>query len=159
MVPKATLNFLKGESRKGEGCLLEQHKGAIPSSILMNVLFLYCRKYHRQSASAPQRPNDNVSPHPSSSSSAYGSGTESLHQHDDDDDVDYDVETSDDETTKAGALDSPLSNAARGGCGGNGGKKKNYRSTAFSNVTPMKNQSVRIPLYKVEFKTFTRNPK
>jgi len=101
------------------------------------------RKYHRQSASAPQRPNDNVSPHPSSSSSAYGSGTESLHQHDDDDDVDYDVETSDDETTKAGALDSPLSNAARGGCGGNGGKKKNYRSTAFSNVTPMKNQSPR----------------
>ena len=133
---------------------MEQHKGAIPS-ILMNVLFLYCRKYHRQSASAPQRPNDNVSPHPSSSSSAYGSGTESLHQHDDDDDdVDYDVETSDDETTKAGALDSPLSNAARGGCGGNGGKKKNYRSTAFSNVTPMKNQSVRIHLYKVEFKIF-----
>ena len=105
--------------------------------------FRYIRKHHRPGgSSASHRPSDNVSPHPSSSSSAYGSGTESLPQRDGDDDVDDDVETSDDETTTmtTGVADSPLSNARSGG---NGGKKKNYRSTAFNNVTPMKNHSVR----------------
>merc|ERR1719289_257530 len=95
------------------------------------------RKNPRQgSSTSHHRTSENVSPHPSSSSSAYGSGSESMHQRYDDDDDANDIDSSDDDTMRNSDMIAGLK-------GGGGGKKRNYRSTAFSNVTPLKNHSPR----------------
>ena len=104
------------------------------------------RKSHRQSTSGHplnqrqrERPAENPSPHPSSSSSAYGSGTESLHHRDDENDNGGDVvddDSTDDEDAAAPTEQMTATPSSRGG------KKKSYRSTAFNNVTPTKNNAV-----------------
>ena len=58
-----------------------------------------------------------------------------MHQRYDDDDDANDIDSSDDDTMRNSDMIAGLK-------GGGGGKKRNYRSTAFSNVTPLKNHSV-----------------